>query len=139
MTGDPAGGVDSSTAGRPVTPGYEHGEHVTAARDDVEPPRERRTPVRTCVGCRGTGSRSELVRVVVVEGVLVPDPRARIAGRGAWLHPDPACLDLAVKRRALPRALRVPAPLDVDAVRAEIERLAARTTAAPSAEPPGPA
>ena len=51
--------------------------------------------------------------------------RARIAGRGAWLHPDPACLDLAEKRRALPRALRVPAPLDTSAVRTEIERLAA--------------
>lgn len=118
MTGGPDGGVDWPTAGRPVTP-------VTAASGDVTPSRERRTPVRTCVGCRGTGSRSDLVRVVVVEGVLVPDTRARIAGRGAWLHPDPACLDLAEKRRALPRALRVPAPLDTSAVRTEIERLAA--------------
>jgi predicted RNA-binding protein YlxR (DUF448 family) len=62
------------------------------------------------------------MRVVVVEGVLVPDPRARIGGRGAWVHPDPNCLDLAVRRRALPRALRVPGPLDVTAVRLEIER-----------------
>lgn len=29
-----------------------------------------------------------------------------LPGRGAWLHPDPACLDAAVKRRAFPRALR---------------------------------
>jgi predicted RNA-binding protein YlxR (DUF448 family) len=79
--------------------------------------------VRTCVGCRGKGGRSDLVRVVVVEGVLVPDPRARLAGRGAWVHPDPACLDLAVRRRAFARALRsdVTAP-DVTAVRAEIDR-----------------
>ena len=98
------GGVDSSSAGRPVS-----GPHA-------------RTPVRTCVGCRGTGGRPDLVRVVVVEGVVVPDPRARLAGRGAWLHPDPACLDLAVRRRALARALRSDVSPDVSAVRAEIER-----------------
>jgi len=62
------------------------------------------------------------VRVVVVEGVLVPDPRARLAGRGAWVHPDPACLDLAVRRRAFARALRSDVAPDVTAVRAEIHR-----------------
>ncbi len=78
--------------------------------------------MRTCVGCRATGGRADLVRVVVVEGVLVPDPRARLAGRGAWLHPDPACLDLAVRRRAFARALRSDVAPDVSAVRSEIER-----------------
>jgi predicted RNA-binding protein YlxR (DUF448 family) len=90
-----------------------------------------RTPVRTCVGCRVRGARTELLRVVAVGGVLVPDPRARLAGRGAWLHPVADCLDLAVRRRALPRALRVPAPLDDTAVREEIER---RTAQAPPHE-----
>ena len=88
----------------------------------------QRTPVRTCVGCRGRGARTELLRVVAVGDVLVPDPRARLAGRGAWLHPVADCLDLAVRRRALPRALRVPGPLEVRAVREEIDR---RTAAAP--------
>jgi predicted RNA-binding protein YlxR (DUF448 family) len=88
-----------------------------------------------CVGCRGHGGRSDLVRVVVVEGLLVPDLRARAAGRGAWLHPDPACLDLAERRRALPRALRVPGPLDASAVRDEIERRAAGARAGDQHEP----
>ena len=78
--------------------------------------------MRTCVGCRGKGVRSDLVRVVMVEGVLVPDPRAHLAGRGAWVHPDLACLDLAVRRRALARALRLDASPDPGLVRAEIER-----------------
>jgi len=117
VTDDPPGGVDSSAAGRPAT------RHPA------------RTPVRTCVGCRGRGGRSDLVRVVVVEDVLVPDPRARITGRGAWLHPDPDCLDLAVRRRALPRALKVTVPLDVTAVRTEIERRYADQHSAPSSTP----
>jgi predicted RNA-binding protein YlxR (DUF448 family) len=75
------------------------------------------------------------VRVVVVEGVLVPDPRARIPGRGAWLHPDLDCLDLAVRRRALPRAFRLTVPLDDAAVRLEIERRSADQHSAPSSTP----
>ncbi|TDT32916.1 uncharacterized protein DUF448 [Naumannella halotolerans] len=44
------------------------------------------------------------------------------AGRGAWLHPDPDCLELARRRRAIPRALRVP----VTAVEIDFEELARR-------------
>jgi uncharacterized protein len=38
--------------------------------------------------------------------VVLPDPEHRRPGRGAWLHPDLSCLDLAVRRRACGRALR---------------------------------
>ncbi|MHA6620976.1 YlxR family protein [Pseudonocardia sp. DLS-67] len=61
-----------------------------------------------------------LLRVVVVDGVLTPDPRRRLPGRGAWLHLAPECLDRAERRSAFPRALRVPGPLDPAPVRAHI-------------------
>ncbi|HVA60286.1 MAG TPA: YlxR family protein [Mycobacteriales bacterium] len=77
----------------------------------------RALPVRTCVGCRERASKSDLLRVVVVGGVLVVDPRGRAPGRGAHLHPDPACLDQAERRRAFVRALRLARPPDVGAVR----------------------
>jgi predicted RNA-binding protein YlxR (DUF448 family) len=81
----------------------------------------RQGPVRTCVGCRVRASRAVLLRVVAVEAggeiVVVPDPHHRLAGRGAWIHPDPSCLDLAERRRAFPRALRRVGPLDSTAVR----------------------
>ncbi|WP_448060017.1 YlxR family protein [Cellulomonas hominis] len=50
--------------------------------------------------------------------VVVVDEGRRLQGRGAWLHPDPHCLELAERRRAFPRALRHAGPLDADAVRA---------------------
>ncbi|HET7406731.1 MAG TPA: YlxR family protein [Mycobacteriales bacterium] len=81
-------------------------------------------PVRTCVGCRQRAAASDLLRVVAVEGRLSPDPRHRMPGRGAHVHPDPACLDLAERRRAFPRALRLPGPLDATAVAAEVGRRA---------------
>jgi predicted RNA-binding protein YlxR (DUF448 family) len=87
------------------------------------------TPVRTCVGCRRQAAKSDLLRVVAVQsptGVIVEaDRRALRPGRGAYLHPDRACLDLALRRRALPRALRVPGPLDTDALAAAIDAGAA--------------
>nr|WP_084136343.1 YlxR family protein [Cellulomonas bogoriensis] len=81
-------------------------------------------PVRTCVGCRGRGQRSVLTRVVRVDDDGVPravvDPGRRLPGRGAWLHHDLQCLELAERRRALPRALRV-GGLDTSPVRAVLE------------------
>jgi uncharacterized protein len=77
-------------------------------------------PERTCVGCRSRAPAADLLRVVARDGVAVPDPARRLPGRGAHLHPDPACLDQADRRRALPRALRVPGPLDLGALRAAL-------------------
>ena len=67
--------------------------------------------VRTCVGCRERAGKRELLRVVAGDrgsGLeVVPDPTGRAPGRGAHLHPTAECLDLALRRRAFPRALRV--------------------------------
>ncbi|WP_344689754.1 YlxR family protein [Blastococcus jejuensis] len=76
---------------------------------------ETSSPVRTCVGCRKRAPADELLRVVVRSGALVPDPRRRLPGRGASVHPTPECLRAAERRRAFPRALRLPgggAPLE---------------------------
>ncbi|MFT3798600.1 YlxR family protein [Microbacterium sp.] len=69
-------------------------------------------PVRTCVGCRARTPRSALLRVVAQGGELVPDEKAVLPGRGAWVHDTDACVDLAIRRRAFGRALRVSGPLD---------------------------
>ena len=53
---------------------------------------ETSNPVRTCVGCRKRAPVNDLLRVVVRTGVLVPDPRRRLPGRGASVHPTPECL-----------------------------------------------
>ena len=75
-----------------------------------------------CVGCRARGNRSVLLRVVAaeVDGVwsVLPDPSRTHNGRGASLHLDQACLELAERRRAFPRALRRGGPLDTTALRA---------------------
>ncbi|OZV79343.1 hypothetical protein CA850_18315 [Micromonospora echinospora] len=71
----------------------------------------RAQPERTCVGCRKRAPASELLRIVAVGDEaghsLRPDPARRLPGRGANLHPGPACFAQAVRRRAFGRALRV--------------------------------
>ncbi|HJQ01869.1 MAG TPA: YlxR family protein [Jatrophihabitans sp.] len=96
--------------------------------------------VRTCIGCRRRAVVTDLLRVVVDPRTrpdqdsppssasppllaVLPDPRRRAPGRGAWLHPDPACVERAERRRAFGRALRRSVPLDTGAVRGYIESL----------------
>ncbi|MFB7338109.1 YlxR family protein [Streptomyces adustus] len=84
--------------------------------------RARVCPERTCVGCRERAAKTDLLRIVAIEDACVPDPRGTLPGRGAYVHPVPVCLDLAVRRRAFPRALRVPGPLDVKVLRQYVEQ-----------------
>ena len=72
--------------------------------------------VRTCVGCRARAPRSALLRVVSIDSVLVPDERASMLGRGAWVHETRECVEKAIRRRAFVRALRVSGPLDTQTI-----------------------
>ncbi len=68
----------------------------------------RAEPVRTCVACRLEAGKGALVRFVKEPGGTVQeDPSGRAPGRGAYLHDDPECRRLALKKRSLERALRL--------------------------------
>ena len=67
-------------------------------------------PVRTCVGCKARAAKSDLLRVVGRENDVLPDPQARLPGRGAYVHPSQTCFEQAQRRRAFTRALRLPGP-----------------------------
>jgi predicted RNA-binding protein YlxR (DUF448 family) len=83
-------------------------------------------PVRTCVGCKERAAKSSLLRLVATGDGIAPDPQARLPGRGAYLHPSLECLELAQRRRALPRALRVTGPLAVEALASYLSRAVTR-------------
>ena len=89
--------------------------------------------MRTCVGCRGRSEQTALLRVVARRDaatdrwLIVPDGRRRSQGRGAYVHPDPGCLQTAIARRAFGRALRLPAGSQTEA-RAVQDRLAQQGT-----------
>lgn len=71
----------------------------------------RRSPQRSCVGCRAVRGKKELVRIVhTPDGLFLLDPSGKSAGRGAYLCPDPTCLSAAVKRKSFDRAFRQTVP-----------------------------
>ena len=97
---------------RPALGRYRYGERVTE-------------PERTCIGCRVRGGASSMVRVVAAAPGVVVDVRHRLPGRGAWVHPQLACIETATRRKAWSRALKVPGLL-VDPVQV-FQHVAAET------------
>ncbi len=87
----------------------------TPRRDDLptrgeggpDAKRPGRVGIRTCVACRQEAGKRSLVRFVRdASGVATIDPTGRAPGRGAYLHRDPSCIELARKKRAIDRALK---------------------------------
>jgi predicted RNA-binding protein YlxR (DUF448 family) len=85
-------------------------------------------PVRSCVGCGCRAPQAELVRFTWRDQAVHRDGLRRAPGRGAYLHPRPACWDAFVTRRGPVRSLRVSVPR----VAREALVRALRTTAAES-------
>ena len=77
-------------------------------------PTQRREPVRTCVACRQEAGKGSLVRVVRrADGAAALDLSGRAHGRGAYLHRDPSCIEIARKKKALDRALKATVDAEV--------------------------
>ena len=70
--------------------------------------RKKHIPQRTCVACRTTRAKRELIRVVSpTEGGVEVDVTGKRNGRGAYLCRKHSCWDQALKTGSLSRALRV--------------------------------
>lgn len=59
--------------------------------------RVKHIPQRTCVGCRETLPKRQMIRIVrKADGVFV-DPTGKVAGRGAYLHDKYSCWSRGIK------------------------------------------
>ena len=71
--------------------------------------KQKKIPVRRCVGCNAQRPKRELVRVVrSPEGEISIDLRGKAPGRGAYLCPSAVCLAKARKAKRLERTFEVP-------------------------------
>jgi uncharacterized protein len=90
-------------------------------------------PRRTCVVCRSTTTKRTLHRIVrSPAGTVAYDPTGKAPGRGAYLCGQPACLDMAVRRGSVQRALRV---TDAAAANAAVEALRNRMWSESTVDP----
>lgn len=85
----------------------------------------RKVPMRMCVGCHEMMPKRELLRVVKPkEGDVTFDPIGKLAGRGAYVCPNPDCFKKARKQKSLERALETAIePLVFDQLEARLEAL----------------
>ena len=71
--------------------------------------KQRKIPMRMCVGCREMKPKRELLRVVrSPEGEITFDLTGRKPGRGAYVCRSAECLKRAIKQRQLERAFECP-------------------------------
>ena len=83
----------------------------------------KKIPLRQCIGCGEMKSKKELLRVLRTEdqGIIL-DTTGRKNGRGAYICPDPECMERARKSRGLDRAFKMPVPDEIyDSLTKEIE------------------
>ncbi len=69
--------------------------------------KSKRTVSRKCIGCGNIVGKTGLIRVVrSKEGKISPDIRGCAEGRGAYICPDPDCIERAFKKNGLERSFR---------------------------------
>ncbi len=77
-------------------------------------PKNKKVPVRKCVGCQENITKKELIRIVNNKELgVVLDKTGKLNGRGAYLCCDSDCVDLAIKKRRLNSALKSEIPEDL--------------------------
>lgn len=76
--------------------------------------KEKKIPLRMCVGCRNQKQKRDLIRVVrTPDGKIELDFTGRKPGRGAYICASAACLKKAVKSKILDKSLQRSIPEEV--------------------------
>ncbi len=76
--------------------------------------KNRKIPMRQCVGCREMKPKRELVRVIrTLEGEVTVDVTGKKNGRGAYICKNQSCLSAAVKSKGLERSLKTSIPQEI--------------------------
>ena len=75
---------------------------------------QKKIPQRQCMGCRERKAKKDMIRVVRgTDGNVSLDFGGKLNGRGAYICPDPNCLQKARKSKSLERSLEVTIPEEV--------------------------
>src|SRR5216684_4008708 len=78
------------------------GNSKMANTGNKQPKRPRHIPLRTCVSCKETKPKRELLRIVrTPDGHVVIDATGKKSGRGAYLCARLSCWENAIKKKRL--------------------------------------
>jgi hypothetical protein len=87
--------------------------------------KQKHIPQRTCIVCRETKNKRELIRVVrTPEGAVIVDPTGKANGRGAYVCRQSSCYEQGLKKERLAQALKVKlSPDEIVALQAELSKV----------------
>ena len=68
--------------------------------------KDKKVPMRRCVGCMESKPKSDLIRIASYEGALTIDPSGKAKGRGVYISPSRECLDAAYSNNGLRKSLK---------------------------------
>ncbi len=69
--------------------------------------RQKKTPLRMCVGCQEMKPKKELIRIVrTPEAEILLDATGKKSGRGVYICPTKECLKKALKANRLEKGLQ---------------------------------
>jgi predicted RNA-binding protein YlxR (DUF448 family) len=78
------------------------GNNAMAKTATKQPKRLKHIPLRTCISCRETKPKRELLRVVrTPDGHVMIDATGKKSGRGAYLCARYSCWENAIKKKRL--------------------------------------
>ncbi len=74
----------------------------------------KKIPIRTCLGCGEPKEKRVLIRVVrTPEGEILLDLTGKKSGRGAYICPNPECLQKAKRAKRLERSFGCEIPEEI--------------------------
>ena len=65
--------------------------------------KDRRTPMRRCIGCRESFPQNQLIRLTLHDEAIHVDRDGKSPGRGVYLCKNQECIEKARKSRAFQR------------------------------------
>jgi predicted RNA-binding protein YlxR (DUF448 family) len=85
-------------------------------------PKAKHVPMRTCIATGKKLAKNEMIRLVRLDDLkagtvtIMVDPKGKLRGRGANIEMKLDSFDLAVKKKAIDRALKLEQPLSAERI-----------------------
>lgn len=92
------------------------------SKPSKQPKKPKHVPLRTCISCKETKPKRELLRIVrTPDGHIVMDATGKKSGRGAYLCAKRSCWENALKKKRIEHEFELaPSPEDRAALEAYI-------------------
>lgn len=73
----------------------------------------KKVPLRTCIACKESKPKRELIRIVKTEESFQIDKTGKMNGRGSYICNSEECLNKLIKQKSLNKVFKTNLPIEV--------------------------